>query len=165
MQQKNPALEETVNTEAFSSPKSDIFTSSPHSDSTNNGNVERDANIIHVNCFFFCDISPRDSIFSNQYNFCLQNLNQVRQLVDSTLLLMKLNVTRSLTHNSTSLLTVTPRVLNDGPSRFSLPPVISKGILTGTASGIYIEEHLKYNKLQIIKILNHRIIIFLSHFK
>lgn len=40
------ALNETVNTEAFSSPKSEMFTSSPNS--SNSTNAERDANLINV---------------------------------------------------------------------------------------------------------------------
>lgn len=50
---------------------------------------------------------------------------------------MKLNVTHNLSHDSTNLLTVTPRVPNDSSvTRFIIPPVISKGILTGGVSGI-----------------------------
>lgn len=49
---RNMALEDTVNTEAFVSPKNDMFTSSPNGDYhlQNLPNVERDANIIHVKC-------------------------------------------------------------------------------------------------------------------
>lgn len=47
-------LEDTVNTEAFVSPKNDMFTSSPNGDDHLNNlpNIERDANIIHV-----CDVT------------------------------------------------------------------------------------------------------------
>lgn len=46
--QSNAALNETVNTEAFSSPKSDLFTSSPHGNVTVGQLDERDANIVQV---------------------------------------------------------------------------------------------------------------------
>lgn len=43
------ALNDTVNTEAFTSPKSDMFTSSPQgNDETNALTNERDSNIINV---------------------------------------------------------------------------------------------------------------------
>lgn len=48
---RNMVLEDTVNTEAFVNPKNGMFTSSPNGDEqmTNLPNIERDANIIHVN--------------------------------------------------------------------------------------------------------------------
>lgn len=51
---RNMALEDTVNTEAFVSPKNDMFTSSPNGDDQfqNMPNIERDANIIHVSVIF-----------------------------------------------------------------------------------------------------------------
>lgn len=49
----------------------------------------------------------------------LQNLNQARHYVDATLLLMKLNVTRNLSPDSSAVLTVTPRLpTNLNVSRF-----------------------------------------------
>lgn len=50
MAPRNMALEDSVNTEAFVSPKNDMFTSSPNGDDQmhNLPSVERDANIIHV---------------------------------------------------------------------------------------------------------------------
>lgn len=45
---KNTALNETVNTEAFSSPKSDLITSSPNGTERTEHIVERDASIINV---------------------------------------------------------------------------------------------------------------------
>lgn len=42
------AFNETVNTEAFGSPKSDLFTSSPHSNETVGLNNERDVYLINV---------------------------------------------------------------------------------------------------------------------
>lgn len=47
---RNMALEDTVNTEAFVSPKNDMFTSSPNGIDQFNTfpSIERDANIIHV---------------------------------------------------------------------------------------------------------------------
>lgn len=52
---QNMALEDTVNTDAFVSPKNDMFTSSPNGNEqmVNLPNTERDANIIHVNQIFF----------------------------------------------------------------------------------------------------------------
>lgn len=51
---RNMALEDTVNTEAFVSPKNDMFTSSPNDDDhiPNIPNIGRDANIIHVKVSF-----------------------------------------------------------------------------------------------------------------
>lgn len=45
---RNAALNDTVNTEAFSSPKSDLITSSPHSSQTYGQCSERDSNIVSV---------------------------------------------------------------------------------------------------------------------
>lgn len=43
------ALNDTINTEAFTSPKSDMFTSSPHDNDTTTALInERDSNIINV---------------------------------------------------------------------------------------------------------------------
>lgn len=52
---KNAALEESVNTEAFASPKSELITSSPKGDDLNNNYAvsnEREANVLHVSEFF-----------------------------------------------------------------------------------------------------------------
>lgn len=51
---RNTALNETVNTEAFASPKSELITSSPNHNEQSGHIVERDANIISV--------SPNNSI-------------------------------------------------------------------------------------------------------
>lgn len=45
---RNAALNETVNTEAFSSPKSELITSSPNNNEQSGHIVERDATIINV---------------------------------------------------------------------------------------------------------------------
>lgn len=45
---RNTALNETVNTEAFSSPKGDLITSSPNHNDKSGHFVERDATIINV---------------------------------------------------------------------------------------------------------------------
>lgn len=41
-----------------------------------------------------------------------QNLNQARHFIDTALLVMKLNITRNMSHDS-ALLTVTPEIEND----------------------------------------------------
>lgn len=73
---RNMALEDTVNTEAFVSPKNDMFTSSPNGDYhlQNLPNVERDANIIHVKYIDICRSViwlPRfrsfDSVFLSEF--------------------------------------------------------------------------------------------------
>lgn len=46
----NTALNETVNTEAFSSPKSDLVTSSPHPSLSHVQYSESESNIINVSC-------------------------------------------------------------------------------------------------------------------
>lgn len=46
--QSNAALNETVSTESFASPKSDLFTSSPHPNQTMGEVYERDTNIVNV---------------------------------------------------------------------------------------------------------------------
>lgn len=120
---RNMALEDTVNTEAFVSPKNDIFTSSPNGDDQiqNMPNIERDANIIHVSVIFegFRWLLKTNFI-RWWWSWLLQNLNQARHYVDATLLLMKLNVTRNLSHDSSAVLTVTPQLLTKPKvSRFS----------------------------------------------
>lgn len=45
---RNTALNETVNTEAFASPKSELITSSPNHNEQSGQIVERDATIINV---------------------------------------------------------------------------------------------------------------------
>ncbi|XP_055296747.1 probable serine/threonine-protein kinase nek3 [Sitodiplosis mosellana] len=71
------ALNDTVNTEAFTSPKSDMFTSSPHGSETTAITNGRDSKII--NC-----------------------LNKARQSIDHAILSIKLNATRSLAQDVAS---------------------------------------------------------------
>ncbi|XP_031625340.1 mucin-5AC-like [Contarinia nasturtii] len=70
------ALNETVNTEAFGSPKSP-FTSSPHSSENISLSFEREANVV-------------------------DHLMKARQSIDHALLSMKSNITKNLTHDITA---------------------------------------------------------------
>lgn len=93
---RNFALEDTVNTEAFTSPKNDLFTSSPNGDDQNNNLLyenERDAQIIQVNVtILICIVYVYVCV---QY-YILKNLKRAKDVVDETLRLMKMNVTQNL---------------------------------------------------------------------
>lgn len=45
---KTTALNDTVNTETFTSPKNDLFTSSPHTSNISVHGYDRDSNVINV---------------------------------------------------------------------------------------------------------------------
>lgn len=97
---RTTVLNETVNTEAFSSPKSELITSSPHGDSVHAN--ERDAEIISVN--LTKDYSLRAFLSKrldfNGEKFGFQHLNRARQSIDRALLSMNMNTTRNIAHKS-----------------------------------------------------------------
>lgn len=136
------ALNETVNTEAFGSPKSDLFTSSPNGNNDTMGlNNERDVNVINVSLAQF----GSDFILPSgiEIEFRLQHLNMARQSIEQALLTMKLNVTRCLTQDvaaaaSAGLLSTTTQELppNNGNRNRTAAPQLPRMLNGRNASQV-----------------------------